>query len=221
VIAVGIGVGAAACGGKVTPQVPRLETPTKWQTVRERSPLDDSPTVVLTIKAEEPVTVGSGRTVIPELFIRCQEKRTDVYVWTGMKPGSTDTVCTGCIALAPETAKERNFGYKLAHGDSWVTAGGLVNFVLPKDPEKDREDERLRAVTIRLSDREPYTYDWRVSTTHDALFAPDAIRISKRMAKADTMRFRFTPYEYSPQVATFDVHGLDPALVELREACDW
>jgi hypothetical protein len=221
VIAVVVLGGGAACGRRVTPQVPRLATPSKWQTVRERSPLDDSPLLVLSLKAEEPVTVESGRTVVPQLFTRCQEKKTELYVWTGMKPGSTETLCTGCTGLVPETAKERSFGYKLSHGDSWVTAGGLVNLLLPKDPEKTKEDERLRMVTIRLDQDEPFSDEWRVSTTHDALFAPDPASVSSQMAAADTMRLRFTPYEYGPQVATFDVHGLAPVLAELRQACDW
>jgi hypothetical protein len=223
-VAVVLAIVVLGCGGgcgRVTPQLPRLTTPSNWQTARERSPMDDSPILVLSVNAEEPITVEPGRTVVPALLIRCQEKKTEAYVWTGMKPGSTETVCSDCTALMPETAKERSFGYKLSHGDSWVTAGGLVNVLLPKDPEKAREDERLRMVTIRLDQNEPYSYEWRVSTTHDALFAPDAIRISLRMAKVDTMRFRFTPYEYGSQVATFDVHGLTPMLAELRQACDW
>jgi hypothetical protein len=126
-----------------------------------------------------------------------------------------------CGALFPETAKERSFGYKLSHGDSWVTAGGLINLLLPDDPEEAKEDERLRMMSIRLDQNEPFEYEWRISTTHDALFAPNPENIALRIAKANTMRFRFAPYNFAPQVVRFDVHGLEPMLAEVRKACDW
>jgi hypothetical protein len=58
--------------------------PGKWRVSKSKSQFDDSPTVVLALRAENSIR-GWLTTSIPVLFIRCQERRTEVYVATGMQ----------------------------------------------------------------------------------------------------------------------------------------
>jgi type VI secretion system protein VasI len=55
----------------------------KWTRTNSRSPMDDSPTVILQLRSENVATgwLASNRTT---LVIRCKERRTEVYVVTGM-----------------------------------------------------------------------------------------------------------------------------------------
>ncbi|HEX5727140.1 MAG TPA: type VI secretion system-associated protein TagO [Longimicrobiaceae bacterium] len=53
-----------------------------WRVTRGRSPMDDSPTVVLTLLAGNTLQ-GSGETHRPVLHVRCLEDRTEVFVVTG------------------------------------------------------------------------------------------------------------------------------------------
>jgi hypothetical protein len=64
----GVGAVPAAKGGN-------------WQVTRERSPMDGSKTIILTLPAQEPITVWLGEKT-PELVVRCRESKTDVYVVT-------------------------------------------------------------------------------------------------------------------------------------------
>ena len=56
----------------------------KWRVTKSKSQFDDSPTVVLALKAENTIR-GWLATSIPVLLIRCQERKTEVYVATGMQ----------------------------------------------------------------------------------------------------------------------------------------
>ena len=50
-----------------------------------KSQFDDSPTVVLALLAENSIK-GWLATSVPVLLIRCQERKTELYVATGMQP---------------------------------------------------------------------------------------------------------------------------------------
>jgi hypothetical protein len=54
----------------------------KRRVTKSKSQFDDSPTVLLALKAENSIK-GWLTTSIPTLFIRCQERRTEVFVATG------------------------------------------------------------------------------------------------------------------------------------------
>lgn len=51
----------------------------KWNTRVDRSPIDDSENVYLTVEAEEIVHSGY-KTVKPTLYVRCSEKKTNVFI---------------------------------------------------------------------------------------------------------------------------------------------
>lgn len=182
------------------PQVVQASPADKWQVTEERSPMDDSQTMVLTLDSEN-VVQGPLGTVKPSLIVRCQQKKTAVYFVTGMAASIEEDV-----------------------------EGG------PSDFHK---------VGLRLDDDPARYFSWGESTDHKALFASDLIwgeqwnsvigmnsptvvaysggiiEFAKKLTGASKLTLQFTPFDGSPQVAQFDVRGLDPHLHKLAEACGW
>src|SRR3989442_3898170 len=62
---------------------------------------------------------------------------------------------------------------------------------------------------------------WGESTDNEALFAPNPIQMAKMLAKYRTMRFRFTPFNSSPAIITFDVRGFDRHIGLVSKTCSW
>jgi type VI secretion system protein VasI len=58
----------------------------KWRVNTRISPLDDSKTVVLSIRAESAISGWPGKVYTPILILRCQQRKTEAYVTTGMSP---------------------------------------------------------------------------------------------------------------------------------------
>lgn len=67
----------------------------RWQMEEGRSPMDDSPTVLLSLAASGTLTNAAGAEVAPTLFVRCLESTTEVFVHTELpalpEPGSDGT----------------------------------------------------------------------------------------------------------------------------------
>jgi len=57
-------------------------TETKWHVTEDLSPMDGSKTVVLALDADNQVQ-GWIKSTTPTLIVRCKEKATEVFVWTG------------------------------------------------------------------------------------------------------------------------------------------
>ena len=166
-------------------------SPHGWQVRVERSPMDDSKTVVLSLESEGLIQGPLGA-VRPDLILRCKEGKTAVYVLTGMA-ASVD---------------------------------------------RDFDDTHLDShrVRTRIDDGAASYQQWGESTDHKALFADDsvydavgrvhsysggAILLARQLREAQTFTFEFTPFDGSPQVARFDIRGLDAHLPKLAEACGW
>jgi hypothetical protein len=52
----------------------------RWERETSSSPLDTSPTVVLTLESEAAIDGAFGKTVYPHLVLRCQKRQTEAYV---------------------------------------------------------------------------------------------------------------------------------------------
>lgn len=74
-------------------QATRLETKGKWIAGKQTNPMDDTTSILLSLKANSPVK-GWLTTETPTLFIRCHSNKTDVYFNLGMQtsvePGNYD-----------------------------------------------------------------------------------------------------------------------------------
>jgi type VI secretion system protein VasI len=109
---------------------------------------------------------------------------------------------------------------------AYVVTGMAAN--IETDSEGGPSD--YHTVRIRLDDSPANAAQWSESTDHHALFAKDLyygdrletiIDFAKKLAGASTLTFQFTPFDGSPQVARFDLRGLDVHLHKLAEACGW
>lgn len=58
----------------------------EWYSHTEKSPLDDSTNVYLSIDADKPISGWLNNDVTPSLHIRCKENTTNTYIKLGMRP---------------------------------------------------------------------------------------------------------------------------------------
>lgn len=77
------------------------------------------------------------------------------------------------------------------------------------------------SVQVAFDDEAPLDRRWSDSLDYQALFAPDAVPLTRRIAGARTMRFGFTPHNASPVVAEFDVRGFDELVGLVARTCRW
>ena len=77
--------------------------------------------------------------------------------------------------------------------------------------------------TVRVAfDGEPASLErWPDSVEHDALFAPDADAFLRRVMRARTMTFRFSPHNATPAEVRFNVSGLDTLIQPAAKQCGW
>lgn len=76
-------------------------------------------------------------------------------------------------------------------------------------------------VHIQFDDAEPVAQPWSDSVNSQELYAPDGVTLARRLARARTMRFGFTPYNSAPVVAEFDVSGFDQIVGLVAGTCGW
>ncbi|QIK40826.1 type VI secretion system-associated protein TagO [Pontivivens nitratireducens] len=80
----------------------------------------------------------------------------------------------------------------------------------------------VKIVSLSLDD-DPVEQDrWPVSDDVEGTFTPEwGGTLLRRLAGADRLTARVTPYDEREIVATFDVRGLSQALEPLTTACNW
>jgi type VI secretion system protein VasI len=85
------------------------------------------------------------------------------------------------------------------------------------------EAENLEGATVVVRfDKEPAKeFKLGHSTDGEALFFQDAEAVIFRMMRHETMLFRFTPFNSSPQETSFNLRGLRAVIKPLETACDW
>ena len=76
-------------------------------------------------------------------------------------------------------------------------------------------------VRIQFDDGAEMVQEWSGSVSSQELFAPDGVALARRLARARTMRFGFTPYNASPVVARFHVGGFDQLVGLVATTCGW
>jgi hypothetical protein len=77
--------------------------------------------------------------------------------------------------------------------------------------------------TVRLTiDNDPeLVQQWTDSVSGRELFAPDGVDLARRLARAELLRFSFTPYNAKPVTATFVVSGFDRLAGLVGNTCGW
>src|SRR5262249_8882990 len=76
-------------------------------------------------------------------------------------------------------------------------------------------------VHLRIDDDEEVVQQWSDSESGQELFAPDGVALARRLARARTMRFGFTPYNAKPVTAQFLVEGFDQLAGLVAKTCVW
>jgi hypothetical protein len=84
------------------------------------------------------------------------------------------------------------------------------------EPQDDR-----RTAHISFDDEVAVSERWFTSADHDALFAPDGETFARRLARAQTMRFGFTPHNGRPETLEFHVSGFGEHARSLARLCRW
>jgi hypothetical protein len=77
--------------------------------------------------------------------------------------------------------------------------------------------------TVRLAiDNEPeLVQQWTDSVSGHELFAPNGVDLARRLARAELVRFSFTPYNAKPVTADFVVSGFDQLAGHVGNTCGW
>lgn len=82
--------------------------------------------------------------------------------------------------------------------------------------------DTLVSVDTRVGDDEVSHDLWSSSTDNTATFYwGDVVPFVRRLMAADRLVLKTTPYNASPVTAVFDLAGMENALANVREACDW
>jgi hypothetical protein len=76
-------------------------------------------------------------------------------------------------------------------------------------------------VELRFDNARPTRQWWSESTDSKALFATDSVALAKRLARTKQLHVRFTPFNASPAIVTFELKGLDQLLPKVARACGW
>jgi type VI secretion system protein VasI len=75
-------------------------------------------------------------------------------------------------------------------------------------------------VRLRFDDAQPIIQNWEQSTDNEALFFKgDTIGLARKIAQAQTLKFKFVPFKGSPQTVQFDVRGFQSHLDKLLSIC--
>ena len=78
-----------------------------------------------------------------------------------------------------------------------------------------------REVSYRIGDNDSVQDGWSVSTNEEAVFAPESIEFIQSMIGEDTLSMRVWPRDGDPLDATFDITGVDVAILKIRNVCGW
>lgn len=76
-------------------------------------------------------------------------------------------------------------------------------------------------VGIKIDDQEPYYEKWNAATNCEALFAPQPIKLLKKIKDHKKMMIKFIPFQKSDINASFDLLGIQDVVVETSQACKW
>ena len=64
----------------LAPEVNQRATASKWRITIDQSKFDDSQNVYLHVAADESVKIGRYDTVLPDLWVRCLENKTSIFI---------------------------------------------------------------------------------------------------------------------------------------------
>lgn len=76
-------------------------------------------------------------------------------------------------------------------------------------------------VDVRVGEEKAEKQRWSISSDSKATFAPNAIKLLRKMAKEERLVLQTTPYNESPRTAIFDLTGAENAIGRIAADCNW
>jgi hypothetical protein len=76
-------------------------------------------------------------------------------------------------------------------------------------------------VQVQFDDEAPVVQRWAGSVSYQELMAPNGVAFARRLARTQTLRLGFTPYNSEPVFADFNVGGFDRVVGSLASTCGW
>jgi hypothetical protein len=83
------------------------------------------------------------------------------------------------------------------------------------------EGQSNHTVRIHIDDDGEQVQQWSDSVSGQELFSPNAVALARRLARAERMRFSFTPYNATPVTAEFSVQGFEKLAALVGNTCGW
>jgi hypothetical protein len=165
----------------------------KWKVTTTKDPMNDKPVVTASLAAEEQITGWPGR-ALPQLIVRCQ---------------------------TPLTVSELQA--KLA-GSPIPYQPGLDVYLAMGMPAIVENAEKIHAFDTRFDELEADV--WRTGESPDgkAFFlspvqSAQLLFVNKRLAESRRFIVRFTPFNSTPVVVTFDTRGFASHVDRIVAAC--
>lgn len=94
-------------------------------------------------------------------------------------------------------------------------------FVFTETAAKIEPQDENHSVRVAFDDEPASVERWPDSVEHDALFAPDADAFLRRLMRARTLTFGFSPHNATPAEVRFNVSGLDALIQPAAKQCGW
>jgi hypothetical protein len=94
-------------------------------------------------------------------------------------------------------------------------------FVVLGTSTKFEDDTLRRTIRVQWDDGPEIVQQWEVSDSAHELFAPDGVAFVRQLAKANRLRFGFTPFNAQPVTAEFAVQGFDQLASKVANTCGW
>ena len=95
---------------------------------------------------------------------------------------------------------------------AFVVLGTSANF---------EEDAYRRTIRLQWDDGETTVQQWQASESGQELFALDGVAFARQLARANRLRFGFTPFNAQPVTAEFAVQGFDELAGLVASTCGW
>ena len=83
------------------------------------------------------------------------------------------------------------------------------------------DDDFRRTIRVQWDDGPETVQQWEISNSAHELFAPDGVAFVRQLAKANRLRFGFTPFNAPPVTAEFAVQGFDRLASLVANTCGW
>ena len=166
-----------------------------------------SPAVAPATKPVSPVVVETG----------------PVPTWTGQRKATW--AADGSKTIAFELAATRDVTVWMSRARPVLVVQCLSRatqaFVVLGTSANFEEDTFRRTARVQWDEGETAVQQWQASESGQELFATDGVAFVRQLARANRLRFGFTPFNAPPVTVEFAVQGFDQLAGLVAGTCGW